>query len=203
MLSGIRATLTSRIHSDIQAGYSFTSYEDVGDLSQEDQDSVVVEASVTANFAYQPLMTVGYRRYFVENDFGDTLLTDTIFGDVGIKIMPGLIVNLSSDYIMEDRDLAADESTQVGFGVNTEYEVLKNIVLLAGYGYRNKEFFERNFLIQGKREETTHEFSGGMEYKVSRYFLLKGMYFYTDRTSDVEAQEFSKNRFVASGKVMF
>ncbi len=84
ILSGIQAKLTPRIHSNFQVGYTLTLYDDVASLSQEDQDNFVVEASVTANFARQPLMTVGYRRYYTENDFGDTLLTDNVFGRMGI-----------------------------------------------------------------------------------------------------------------------
>ena len=165
VLSGIQAKLTPRIHSNLQAGYTLTSYNDVENLEQDDQDNFVVEASVTANFARQPLMTVGYRRYYTENDFGDTLLTDNIFGRMGIKLAKGLLVNFSADYILEDRDLFDDETTQMLFGVNTEYEFLKNMTLLAGYNYRNKEFFEQNFLAEREREETTHTFSGGYSIK--------------------------------------
>jgi hypothetical protein len=203
VLSGIQAKLTSRIHSTLQAGYTLTAYNDVGTLEQDDQDSFVVEASVTANFARQPLMTAGYRRYYTENDFGDTLLTDNIFGRMGIKLAKGLFVNLSADYILEDRDLFDDETTQMLFGVNTEYELVKNFTLLVGYNYRNKEFFEQNFLARQEREETTHSFSGGVQYQVSRYVLLKGMYYYTDLTSDVADQEYNRNQFIASGRVIF
>lgn len=204
VLSGIQAKLSSKIHSTIQAGYSLTAYEDVGDLSQDDQDSFVVEASIAAkNLPHQTLMEFGYRRHYIENDFGDTLLTDNISGDIGIKIIQGFIVNLSSSYIIEDRDLYRDETTQILFGANAEYEVFNNMALLAGYNYRNKEFFEQNFLLVGERDETTHQVSGGLEYKIARHFLLKGMYYYTDKTSNINEQEFSRNKFVASGKVVF
>lgn len=203
VLSGVQAKLTSRIHSNLKAGYTLTSYNDVDSLEQDDQDSFVVEASVTANFARQPLMTVGYRRYYTENDFGDTLLTDNIFGRMGIKLAKGLLVNLSGDYILEDRDLFDDETTQILFGANTEYELVKNFTLLVGYNYRNKEFFEQNFLARQEREETSHTFSGGVQYQVARYVLLKGMYYYTDQTSDIAVQEYTQNQFIASGRVIF
>ncbi|MBD3325757.1 outer membrane beta-barrel protein [candidate division KSB3 bacterium] len=203
VLSGIQAKLTPRIQTNIQAGYALTSYSDVEDLEQDDQDSFVVEASVSANFARQPLMTVGYRRYYVENDFGDTLLTDNVFGRIGIKLMQDLLVNFSGDYILEDRDLFDDDTTQILFGVDTEYQLVKNLALLAGYQYKDKEFFAQNFLAEPDREETTHTFSGGLKYKVARYVLLKGMYFYTDRSSNLDDQEFSRNKFLASGQVMF
>ncbi len=203
ILSGIQAKLTPRIHSNFQVGYTLTSYDDVASLSQEDQDNFVVEASVTANFARQPLMTVGYRRYYTENDFGDTLLTDNVFGRMGIKVTKELLVNLSADYILEDRDLFDDETNQLLLGVNTEYEVLKNITLLIGYNYRDKEFFEQNFLAERERNETTHTFSGGLQYQVARYVLLKGMYYYTDKTSDIADQEYNRNQFIASGRVIF
>ena len=203
VLSGIQAKLTPRIHSNLQAGYTLTSYNDVENSEQDDQDNFVVEASVTANFARQPLMTVGYRRYYTENDFGDTLLTDNIFGRMGIKLAKGLLINFSADYILEDRDLFDDETTQMLFGVNTEYEFLKNMTLLAGYNYRNKEFFEQNFLAERERKETTHTFSGGIQYKVARYISLKGVYSYTDKTSDIADQEYNRNQFIASGRVIF
>ena len=203
VLSGIQAKLTPRIHTNLQAGYSLTSYDDVGDLSQDDQDDFVVEASVTANFAHQPLMTLGYRKYYTENDFGDTLMTDDVFGRVGLKLAKGFVMNLNADYIIEERDLLDDDTTQFLLGVNTEYEILKNMTLLAGYNYRNKDYFEQNFSSVNELETTTHTFSGGVQYKVARYVLLKGMYYYTDKTSDVADEEYSKNQFIASGRILF
>ncbi len=200
VLSGIQAKLTPRIHSNFQAGYTFTSYDDVDGLSQDDQESVVAEASITANFARQPQMQLGYRRYYIENDFGNTLLTDNLFARVGMNIIPGFTVDLSGDYILEDRDLLGDETTQLLIGVDTEYEFLKNMMVLASYSYRNKDFFEES---EADREDTTHLFSGGIQYKISRYFLMKGMYYYTDQSSNIDDNEFSQNRFVAGGKVVF
>ncbi len=203
VLGGFEAKLSPRIHSNIQAGYGWTSYEDVGDLSQDDQNDFIAETSITANFEHQPLITVGYRRYFVENDFGDTLLTDDVFGRMGFRVARGFVVNFAGDYIREDRALLDDEAIQTIFGVDTEYEILKNMKLLAGYNYRKKDFFAQNFLAREEREETSHIFSGGVQYKLGRYFLLKGMYSYTDKTSDIPEQEFSRNKFTASGKVIF
>jgi hypothetical protein len=203
VLGGFEVQLSPRIHGDISAGYSWTRFEDIENLEQKDQNDFVAEASITANFANQPLMTVGYRKYYTENDFGDTLLTDNIFGRIGIKIVKGFFVNLTGDYILEDRSLLEDETTQKIFGINTEYGIAKNMKLLAGYDYRDKDFFTYNFITIGERKETSHVVSGGAEYKIGRYVLLKGMYFYTDKTSDISDQEFSKNKFTVSGKVIF
>lgn len=203
VLSGIQAKLTPRIHANVQGGYSMTTYEDIGDQSQDDQKSAVAEASITANFAHQPLMNLGYRRYYTENDFGDTLLTDDVFARMGVKIVNGFIVNFSGDYIRENRDVNDDETTQHLFGVSTEYEILKNMQLLAGYNYKKRAFFEQNFLFTGTREETSHIFSTGIQYKLGRYFLLKSIYDYTDKTSNVVAQEFNRKRLTISGKVLF
>lgn len=202
-MGGVQVKLTSRMHGDFQGGYSWTSYNDVDGLTQEDQNSFVAETSLTANFAHQPLMTAGYRKYYVENDFGDTLLTDGVFGRMGFKVAQGLLVNFSGDYIVEERKLFEDETVQKKFGVNSEYALLKNMKLLAQYHYRKKDFFARNFLAKEDREETSHVFSGGMEYKVGRHVLLKGLYSYTDKTSNIPDQEFARNKFVASGKVLF
>ncbi|PIE33739.1 hypothetical protein CSA56_10460 [candidate division KSB3 bacterium] len=201
--TGVQAKLTPKIHASINAGYSMTSYDDVDGLSQDDQDSVVGEASLTGNFNHRPLMTLGYKRYYTENDFGDTLLSDDVFARLGFKIAQGFIVTVTGDYILEDRDLFDDDTKQTLFGVDTEYELVKNLKVMLGYTYRDKDFFEYNFLAVKDREETTHEFSGGLEYKLSRYFLLKGMYYYTDKSSNVDTEEYSRNKFVASGRVIF
>jgi len=203
VLGGFQVKFSPRIHGNIQAGYGWTRFEDVEDLSQDDQNDFMAETSITASFAHQPLITVGYRRYFVENDFGDTLLTDNAFGRIGFKIAQGFIVNLDGDYIREERDLFGDETIQRIFGVSSEYEVLKNMKLLAEYNYRKRKFFDQIFLGGEEREETNHIFSGGAEYKVGRHFLLKGMYSYTDKISDIPEQEFSRNKFMASGRVIF
>ncbi len=201
--TGVEAKLSPRMTANLKGGYSMTSYEDVDDLSQDDQDDFTAEASLTGNFGQRPLMTVGYKRHFTENDFGDTLLTDDIFGRFGFKIAQGLLVNLTADYILENRALYEDETKQALFGVNSEYELVKNLRLLAAYNYRRKDFFEQDFLGESDREETSHILSGGMEYKVTRYVLLKGMYFYTDKSSNLPEQDYARNQFIASGRVIF
>ena len=202
--TGVEAKLSPRITTNLKAGYSMTSYEDVGDFSQDDQDSFTAEASITGNFGDRPLMTVGYKRYFTENDFGDTLLTDDIFGRFGFKIAKGLLVNLSADYILESRDLYDDDTSQTMFGVDTKYELVKNLRVLAAYNYRKRNFFEHNFLGgSDDREETSQTLSGGLEYKMTRYVLLKGMYYYTDKASNLPDSDYARNQFVASGRVIF
>lgn len=203
VMGGIQAKFSSRVHGNLQGGYTTTTYDDVEGVEQDDQSSFVAETSITANFAHQPLMTVGYRKYFTENDFGDTLLTDNVFARVGFKIAQGFMVNLTGDYILEDRDLFDDEAVQKIFGVESEYELVKNMSVLARYNYRNKEFFVRNFLSSDEREETTSAFSGGLRYKFGRRFLVNGLYTYTDKTSNIAEQAFSRNQFIVSGKVIF
>ena len=201
--TGVEAKLSPRMTANLKGGYAMTSYEDVGDLRQDDQDSFVAEASVTGNFGQRPLMTVGYKRHFTENDFGDTLLTDDFFGRFGFKIAQGLLVNLRADYILEDRALYDDDTNQTLLGVDAEYELVKNLRLLAAYNYRQRNFFEQNFLGADDREETSNILSGGLEYKVTRYVLLKGMYYYTDKTSNLPDNDYARNQFVASGRVIF
>jgi uncharacterized protein (PEP-CTERM system associated) len=178
-------------------------FDDIGELSQDDQSDFVAEASISANFSHQPLMTVGYRRYFVENDFGDTLLTDNAFARMGFRVARGFIVNLSGDYILENRALYDDETTQKIFGMDTEVELIKNLTLLAGYNYRRRDFFAQNFIGKSERQETNHIVSGGLQYKIGRYLLLRGLYTYTDKRSNVAEQEFNRNKFTATGKVIF
>jgi hypothetical protein len=112
-------------------------------------------------------------------------------------------VNLTADYILEDRALYEDDTNQLLFGANTEYELVKNLRLLAGYNYRKRNFFQQNFLGADEREETSHILSGGLEYKITRYVLLKGMYYYTDKTSNLPDSDYARNQFVASGRVIF
>ena len=201
--TGVEAKLSSRMSANLKGGYSMTAYEDIGDLSQDDQDSFTAEASITANFGHRPLMTVGYKRYFTENDYGDTLLTDDLFGRFGFKVAQGLLVNLTADYILEDRDLYDDDTSQMIFGVSSEYELVKNLTILASYSYRQRNYFEQNFQEHDDLEKTTHTLSGGMQYKVSRYVLLKGMYYYTDISTDSSDGDYARNQFIASGRVIF
>lgn len=203
VLGGFQVKFSPRIHGNFQGGYSQTIFEAVDGLEQDDQSSVVAETSITANFAHQPLMTVGYRKYYTENDFGDTLLTDNVFARMGFKIAEGFLVNFSGDYIIEDRNLLKDETVRQQFGVDAQYEIIQNMTLLAGYSYGKKDFFARNFLAREDREETSNAFSGGVQYKVGRHLLLKGAYSYTDKTSNIAEQEFTRNKFTASGKVIF
>jgi hypothetical protein len=203
VLGGVRTKFTPRMHGTFQGGYSMTSFNDVDGASQDDQSDFVAEASLSANFAHQPLTTVGYRRYFVENDFGDTLLTDNLFARLGFRLAQGFLVNVSGDYILEDRALVGDETVQKVFGVDAELELIKNMSLMAGYNYRRKDFFAQNFIGESEREETNHIVTGGLQYKIGRYFLLKGLYTYTDKSSNVAEQEFSRNAFTATGRVIF
>ncbi len=205
--TGIEAKLTPRIHSNIRVGYSLTSYDDVDGAEQDDQDSVIGEVSLTGKFdqlTLSPLVNIGYQRYFTENDFGDTLLTDDVFGRIAFKIADGYIVTLTADYMLEDRALYEDDTRNLVLGADGEFELVKNMRLLAGYSYSNRRFFSYEFLGErGDADGTTHTFSGGLEYKVARYVLLRGMYYYTDKSSDVADDEYSKNKFLASGRVIF
>ena len=203
VMGGFQTKFTPRIHGNFLGGYTTTSFDSVSGSTQDDQSDFVAEASVSANFAHQPLMTVGYRKYYSENDFGDTLLTDDVFARMGFRLAQGFVVNLEGDYIKEDRGLAGDEAIQQRFGASAEYDVLKNMKLLAGYNYRKKDFFAQNFIGKEERDETSQVFSGGVQYKVGRHVLLRGMYSYTDKTSNVAEQEFSRNKFTAGGKVTF
>ena len=206
VITGVDMKLSPRIQTSLRAGYSLTSYEDVETLSQNDQDSFVAQASVTGKFEQlpaTPLVTVGYERYYTENDFGDTLLTDDAFGRIAFKIAQGFVVNVETDYLFEQREVYDDDTGTLLFGVNGEYEVIKNMRLLAGYTFRDKEMFAQNFLGEDDRDETANIFSAGLEYKVARYVLLRGIYSYTDKSSSVAADEYSKNKFVASGRVIF
>ncbi len=203
VLAGVQAKLTPRMHGILQSGYTMTRFDNVGGASQDDQNDFVTEASLSANFAHQPLMTVGYRRYYVENDFGDTLLTDNVFARMGFRLAEGFLVNLSGDYIVEGRALYDDDTTQKLFGADAELELIKNMSLLAGYNYRRKDFFAQNFSGNSQREETNHIVSGGLQYKAGRHFLVKGLYTYTDKRSNIAEQEFNRNKFTATGKVIF
>ena len=112
-------------------------------------------------------------------------------------------MNVETDYLFEQREVYDDDTGTLSFGVNGEYEVIKNMRLLAGYTFRDKEMFAQNFLGEDDRDETANIFSAGLEYKVARYVLLRGIYSYTDKSSSVAADEYSKNKFVASGRVIF
>lgn len=204
---GLEAKLSPRVHSNVRIGYSLTSYDEVDGVGQDDQSSIIGEVSLTGKFdqlTLSPLVNLGYQRYYDENDFGDTLLTDDIFGRVAFKIADGYIVTLSADYTMENRELYNDDTNNLTLGVDGEFEVVKNMRLLAGYSYGNHQYFSYEFLeTRNNGEDTTHRFSGGIEYKVARYVLLRGMYHYTDQSSDSPIDEYSKNEFVASGRVIF
>ncbi len=203
VLAGVQTKFTPRVHGTFQGGYTMTSFDAVDGASQDDQNDFVAEASISANFAHQPLMTVGYRRYYVENDFGDTLLTDNPFARMGFRLAQGFLVNLSGDYVLESRALYDDDTTQKIFGIDAELELIKNMSLLAGYNYRQKNFFAQNFIGKTEREETNHIVTGGLQYKIGRHFLLKGLYTYTDKRSNVAEQAFNRNQFTATGKVIF
>jgi hypothetical protein len=99
--------------------------------------------------------------------------------------------------------LNEDHTTQTVFGIDGQLEVWKGLTLLSGYSYRQKEFFENNFVGRSDREETSHIVNGGLQYKIGRHFLVKGLYTYTDKRSNVPDQEFSRNMFTATGKVIF
>jgi len=122
---------------------------------------------------------------------------------MGFKIIQGLIINFSGDYIREDRDLFNDEAVQKIFGVDGEYEIVKNMSVLALYNYRKKDFFDLNFGGSAGREETNQVISGGLQYKLGRRWLLKGMYSYTEKTSDIPDQEFTRNQVFVNGRVIF
>jgi uncharacterized protein (PEP-CTERM system associated) len=136
---------------------------------------------------------VGYRRQFYEDDrFEDE---DGIAFGADLTWNPTTLTTLtlsgSGDFIPTTIDDAASNfRSSVGFRV--DHEVLRNLLVGGRVGYTRDDF------DRIERVDNTIDVGANLTYLINRYFSVGAAYGFTDRSSDLDSEEFTRNRVTLS-----
>lgn len=108
-----------------------------------------------------------------------TLTTVTLGGDADFDSTTNVSTNASSNF-----------ETNIALAV--DHELLRNVLIGADVAYERDDF-------EGiDRTDDTIRAGAGVTYLLNRYLSLSGDYDFTDRSSDVATEEFTRNRFTIS-----
>lgn len=89
-----------------------------------------------------------------------------------------------------DDEASSNFETNVALAV--DHELLRNVLIGANVGFARDDF-------EGiDRTDNTLSAGAGVTYLLNRYLSLSGDYSFQDRSSDVDAEEFTRNRFTLS-----
>jgi len=129
----------------------------------------------------------------IRQRFFDDSRFDTITGPVvGSKLtwvptaLTTVILNIESQ-IIDNPDSNSSGYTSTGLGLSVDHELLRNLILSAGGGFRYDDF-------EGI-SRTDKFFSGtiGADYLMNRYLTLGAQYRYEQRDSDLSGNDYSRN----------
>ena len=184
--------VSPRINAFVEGRYNIERRDREEDFGGVERDSQGWGASVGAAVDLTNLLvgefSVGYRKqYFDEGDFEDE---DGIGYDIDLTWTPTLLTTVTAsgggDFRpTTEEDAEANFRSSIGLGV--EHELLRNVILAANVGYNRDDFSGIN------RTDDTITAGGGVSYLLNRNFSIDAGYNFTNRWSDDEDEEFSRN----------
>ena len=130
----------------------------------------------------------GIRQRFFDDSRFDTL-TGPVVGSKLTWIPTGLTtVTLNiENQVIEDTQPGSSGYTSTGVGLGVDHELLRNLILSAGGGFRYDDF-------EGiSREDKFYSGTVGAEYLLNRYLSLGARYLYERRNSNVSGGDYSRN----------
>jgi hypothetical protein len=185
--------VSPRINTFIEGRYNVERRDREEDFAGIERDSQGWGASVGAAVDLTNLLvgefSVGYRRqYFDEGDFDEE---DGIGYDVDLTWTPTLLTTVTASGGGDFRPTTEEEAEanfRSSIGIGVEHELLRNVVLAANVGYNRDDFSGED-----DRIDQTITAGGGVSYLLNRYFSIDAGYNFTNRWSDDEEEEFSRN----------
>jgi hypothetical protein len=132
---------------------------------------------------------VGYRsESFDEPTFDDV---DGVSFGVDLTWNPTTLTTLvlsgSSD-IEATTQAGAAGNFQSNIGLSVDHELLRNLLVGGRFGYERDDFDGID------RVDDTFALGASVTYLINRYLSVEGAYLFTDRSSDIDAVEYSRNR---------
>jgi hypothetical protein len=185
--------VSPRINTFVQGLYNIQRRDQTPDDDGVDRDSEGWGVSVGAELGFTELLVgelgLGYRwQTFEEDDFDD----QSGFGFNGaLTWLPTQLTTVSltagSDFEPTDTDDA--ESRYRNYGVlEVDHELLRNVILNGLVAFSRDDF-------EGiDRADDTLDVGAGVSYLLNRNFSIDGGYTFTKRWSDIETEEFERNR---------
>lgn len=226
ILGGVDFKLSPKVSGFAKVGFDHTSFSSVDvvdpvtglvqQVDQDDQSGLATNFRLAYTLSPRSSLSVAYNRFFTENDFGETLETDDVLGQLQLRLGRRTRANVGVNYRNEFRELTQftdpddpaignEENVTLGFLGNLEYRLGERIRTFGGYEVRNKEFFSEIFFdpTRGQREDTTQMFNLGFGYFLTEYFSIGAEYDYTDNDSNFDEQDYTRNRFSLFGRASF
>lgn len=185
--------VSPRINTFIEGSYNIERRDREEDFAGIERDSQGWGASVGAAVDLTNLLvgefSVGYRRqYFDEGDFDEE---DGIGYDIDLTWTPTLLTTVTAsgggDFRPTTQETGAEANFRSSIGLGVEHELLRNVILAANVGYNRDDFSGID------RTDDTITAGGGVSYLLNRNFSIDAGYNYTNRWSDDETEEFSRN----------
>jgi hypothetical protein len=132
----------------------------------------------------------GIRQRFFEDDRFDTL-TGPVVGSKMTWVPTGLttvILNIDSQ-VIESTQANSPGYTSSGIGVTVDHELLRNLILTGGAGFRYDDY-------EGiSREDKFYTGTVGADYLWNRYLSLGARYAISNRDSNITNQDYTQNLF--------
>jgi len=184
--------ISPRINLFTQGGFGF---DDRDDDEPIDRDRYGWSASIGTAVDITAVLFgdvfVGYRQEFFDNDDFDD--EDGIAFGANLTWNPTTLttLNLSGDADFESTTNAeegASSNFESNIALRVDHELLRN-VLIGAFGAFNRDDFR-----DGDRTDNTFDLGASVTYLLNRNFSVGADYVYTDRNSDDDDAEFSRNR---------
>jgi len=128
---------------------------------------------------------------------------NTWVAETAVTFMPTATMSLTTTLTRAVRDTASDTSerfTDTGIGLNLQQAILTKFVLNAGLGYSKNEY---NLPVGTPRTDDNYLANLGLDYNI-REWLGTGIGYYLNRkSSNIETNDFTDNRFMIFLKVLY
>lgn len=136
---------------------------------------------------------VGYRQqYFDDDAFEDE---DGISFGADLTWNPTLLTTLAlsggADFVPTAVD-DASSNFRSAIALRADHELLRNLLIGGTVGYIRDDFSEID------RVDDTFNIGASITYLLNRNLAVEGAYLFTDRSSDIDTEEFTRNRITIS-----
>lgn len=136
---------------------------------------------------------VGYRQQYFDDDAFDD--EDGISFGANLTWNPTLLTTLrltgGADFVPTRVD-DASSNFRSAIALRVDHELLRNLLIGGTVGYVRDDFSEID------RVDDTINAGANITYILNRNFAVEGAYLFTDRSSDLDTEEFTRNRITLS-----
>jgi len=129
----------------------------------------------------------------IDQNYDDAALQDVDVTDYGVKLTwrpsASTIISANVDRTLEETTLInASSFLNTSAGIGIQHKVSPRTILKASVSASENDY-------QGtSREDDFSSWSAGIQYKIARHFYAEGNYFYSERDSNINNEDFDRNQ---------